>query len=350
MSARIAQRPVASTADPARSGRPAGDALPAFVAAFFGPAPIQLGGALSSPVVVVAFGLGYVVALASAGPVAIELLWAPAFAAAVLLPGGLALAAWAAGALATALVIGQPDAVVDGTYALDVLRIVVTAAALRSLVLVAVMARSERLEEEAHVSAQRAAQLGVLQAASGRLSRANGVEAVGRAIVEETRRIIDYHNARVYLIEGGDVVPFAFEGVVGAYEQVDLSLLRCRLGEGFTGWVAEHGSPLLIDDANVDPRGASIPGTDDVDESMLVVPMAYDGVTIGVITLSKLGPRPVRSRGRAAPADPRRPGRDGPRDRPPADPQPGSRGRAAAAARHERRAVCRAWTPARSRR
>ncbi|HEX7222724.1 MAG TPA: diguanylate cyclase [Candidatus Limnocylindrales bacterium] len=138
----------------------------------------------------------------------------------------------------------------------------------------------------------KAAQLSVLQAASARLSRAGGVEAIGRAIVEETRGIIDYHNARVYIIEpGGDVVPIAFEGAVGAYEQVDFDLLRCTLGQGFTGWVAEHGTPLLVDDANLDPRGSTIPGTDDVDESMLVVPLTYDGETTGVITLSKLGLR-----------------------------------------------------------
>ena len=135
-----------------------------------------------------------------------------------------------------------------------------------------------------------AAQLAVLQAASGRLSRATSVEAVGRALVEETRRIIDYHNARVYLIEPPDqVVPIAFEGRVGAYEQVDLDLLRTRLGEGVTGWVAQHGEPLLIDDANRDPRGVTIAGTDDIDESMLVVPMRYDAATVGVIALSKLG-------------------------------------------------------------
>jgi len=50
---------------------------------------------------------------------------------------------------------------------------------------------------------QRAAHLSVLQAASARLSRASGIEAVGRAIVEETRQIIDYHNARVYVLEPG---------------------------------------------------------------------------------------------------------------------------------------------------
>jgi diguanylate cyclase (GGDEF)-like protein len=136
----------------------------------------------------------------------------------------------------------------------------------------------------------RAAQLAALQAASGRLSRASSVQAVGRTVVEEIRRIVDYHNARVYLVEApDDVVPIAFEGRVGAYEQVDLEVLRCRLGEGFTGWVALHGEALLINDANADPRGRTIAGTADVDESMLVVPMRYDGATVGVVTLSKLG-------------------------------------------------------------
>lgn len=136
----------------------------------------------------------------------------------------------------------------------------------------------------------RAAQLAVVQAASARMNAAMTIEAVGRAIVEELRRLVDYHNARVYLLEEPDeLVPIAFEGRVGAYERVDLELLRTKLGAGFSGWVGLHGEPLLVHDAKADPRGSTIPGTDDVDESMLVVPMRYDGAVSGVITLSKLG-------------------------------------------------------------
>jgi diguanylate cyclase (GGDEF)-like protein len=68
-----------------------------------------------------------------------------------------------------------------------------------------------------------------------------------------------------------------------------MNVLQTRIGEGFTGWVAQHGEPILVNDAEGDPRGRTIPGTDDVDESMLVVPLRYDETTIGVITLSKLG-------------------------------------------------------------
>ena len=84
-------------------------------------------------------------------------------------------------------------------------------------------------------------------------------------------------------------MPIAFEGRVGAYDEIDFDLLRTRFGVGFTGWVGQHGEPILVPDANADPRGATIQGTDDVDESMLVVPMRYDDAVVGVITLSKLG-------------------------------------------------------------
>src|SRR5690606_32777808 len=67
------------------------------------------------------------------------------------------------------------------------------------------------------------------------------------------------------------------------------ALLRVEIGEGFTGWVAEHGEPLLVNDAIDDERGKTIEGTEDIPESMLVVPMLYEGRALGVIVLSQLG-------------------------------------------------------------
>ena len=140
--------------------------------------------------------------------------------------------------------------------------------------------------------ARRNAQLEVLQHAARRMSLSLSPDGVGRAVVEETQRVIDYHNARVYLLEPPeDLVPIAFEGRVGEYEKVDMDILRTTDGVGFTGWVARHRTAIRVDDANLDPRGSSIPGTDDVDESMLVVPMVHEDNLVGVITLSKLGLR-----------------------------------------------------------
>ena len=135
----------------------------------------------------------------------------------------------------------------------------------------------------------RARQLEVLRAAAARMSRANSIEAVGRAIVEEIRRILDYHTARVYVVEPPDqVVPIAVEGPIGLGDRLDPGLLRTTLGRGFTGWVAEHGVPILLGDANSDPRADGAVGRSP-DESALVVPLRYDDEVVGVITLSKLG-------------------------------------------------------------
>ena len=65
--------------------------------------------------------------------------------------------------------------------------------------------------------------------------------------------------------------------------------LRVEIGEGFTGWVAANGEPLLVNDALDDERGKTIDGTEDIHESMLVVPMLYEGRALGVIALSQLG-------------------------------------------------------------
>ena len=138
--------------------------------------------------------------------------------------------------------------------------------------------------------ARRSGQLEVLQFTAKRMSSSLTFDEVGRAVVEETQRVIDYHNARVYIVEPPDeLVPVAFEGRIGAYEKVDLAILRTKVGEGLTGWVAAHRTAVRSDDVTTDPRAATIPGTDEVDESMLVVPMVHDEQLVGVITLSKLG-------------------------------------------------------------
>ncbi|MGC8635179.1 MAG: diguanylate cyclase [Candidatus Limnocylindrales bacterium] len=141
-------------------------------------------------------------------------------------------------------------------------------------------------------SSRWADQLAVMQASVARLNRLNTVEAVGRAIVEETRRIVDYHNCRVYLLRPPDrLEPIAFASGREDYPAISLEQLAGRVGEGLTGWVAQHDQPLLIDDAEADPRALHIPGTVVTVESMVIVPMHFDAQVIGVVALAKLGLR-----------------------------------------------------------
>ena len=141
-------------------------------------------------------------------------------------------------------------------------------------------------------AAESAVRMRSIQDLSARLNRLTDVRAIGEAIVAEARTLADYHDIRIYRVdrERGMCDPIAFtrEMLDGQPEDPE-ALLRVAIGEGFTGWVAEHGEPLLINDALDDPRGKTIEGTDDIPESMLLVPMLYEGEALGVIVLSQLG-------------------------------------------------------------
>ena len=135
-----------------------------------------------------------------------------------------------------------------------------------------------------------AAQLQSIQQLGARLSRLSSVAEIGNAIATELRQLIDYHNVRVYRLIGSDLIPVAMQGQVGEYIDETPDQLRVALGEGITGWVAEHRIAQNLADAAADPRASTIPGTeDDLDESMLLAPMLFDDQVLGVLVLSKLG-------------------------------------------------------------
>ncbi|HET6379738.1 MAG TPA: GAF domain-containing protein, partial [candidate division Zixibacteria bacterium] len=139
--------------------------------------------------------------------------------------------------------------------------------------------------------ADQAARMRSIQDLSARLNRLTDVQAIADAIVAEASTLAAYHDIRVYTVdwERGMCEPVAFtDRLLG--EGDFREALRVPIGEGsFTGWVAEHGEPILANDALNDPRGLTIVGTDDIEESMLVVPMLFEGRSVGVIALSKLG-------------------------------------------------------------
>src|SRR2546428_4693615 len=58
--------------------------------------------------------------------------------------------------------------------------------------------------------------LKMLQSLAGKLNRLNDVREIGMTIANELRALIDYHNCRVFVVEGEDVVPIAFRGDLSA--------------------------------------------------------------------------------------------------------------------------------------
>jgi diguanylate cyclase (GGDEF)-like protein len=133
------------------------------------------------------------------------------------------------------------------------------------------------------------AHMKMLQSLAGKLNRLNDVRQIGAVIADELRLLIDYHNCRVSVIEGDDVVPIAFRGDLSARGKEPVDFPATKVGEGITGHVAEVGKSLLVPNAIECEYAMLIPGTHVIEESMIAVPLRYGTRVIGVIVISKLG-------------------------------------------------------------
>jgi diguanylate cyclase (GGDEF)-like protein/excisionase family DNA binding protein len=134
------------------------------------------------------------------------------------------------------------------------------------------------------------AQLQSIQQLGARLNHLSSVRDIGLAIATELRQLIDYHNVRVYRLVGSELLPVAMQGQVGEYVDETPDQLKVAMGQGITGWVAQHRIAQNLPNAAADPRANTIPGTEeDLDESMLLAPMLFEDEVLGVLVLSKLG-------------------------------------------------------------
>jgi diguanylate cyclase (GGDEF)-like protein len=135
-----------------------------------------------------------------------------------------------------------------------------------------------------------AARLRGVQDLSERLSGIQDVRGIGEAIVSEASQLAEYDTIRVYRVdhETGWCEPIAFDGTFMGSRNPSPERLRVRIGEGLTGWVAANGRPLVLGDAHADARSLVV-GDVSGPESMLVVPMTYEGRVRGIIVASRLG-------------------------------------------------------------
>jgi len=133
------------------------------------------------------------------------------------------------------------------------------------------------------------AHLKMLQSLAGKLNRLNDVQQIGATIATELRLLIDYHNCRVSLRDGDELRPITFIGDHGAGIGAPADAYTTKVGVGITGRVAETGQSLLVPNALECEFAVKIPGTDELEESLAVVPLRYGSRVTGVIVISKLG-------------------------------------------------------------
>ena len=134
-------------------------------------------------------------------------------------------------------------------------------------------------------------QLERIEALTAQLSRSRAVSDVADAVAREIDSVIDWHGLRFYVLEadGHTLEPIKLRSKVDHYAHETPDLVRLSLGRGLGGHIAASGVPEIINDAAGDPRASRIPGTDDTEESMIVVPLVYEDHVLGVLELFRLG-------------------------------------------------------------
>ncbi len=139
------------------------------------------------------------------------------------------------------------------------------------------------------MDARSIAHLKMLQSLAGKLNRLNEIRHIAQTIATELRTLIDYHSCRVFVADGEVLVPVATRGELSEYENETQEILLTRFGEGITGTAAASRHSLLVPNALECEFAVQVPGTDEIEESIVAVPMLYGSRVVGVLTISKLG-------------------------------------------------------------
>ena len=125
--------------------------------------------------------------------------------------------------------------------------------------------------------------LDVLHEISLRLNAADGFHEVLSRVVDFASALVKCDSCLVYVLEGEELVLRASKN---PHPEV-IDGLKLRVGQGITGWVAEHLEPVAIPEkAAQDPRFQffhELP--EDSYEAFLSVPLMCRGRVVGVINL-----------------------------------------------------------------
>jgi signal transduction protein with GAF and PtsI domain len=128
----------------------------------------------------------------------------------------------------------------------------------------------------------------LLHEIGGRLATADGFHEVLDRVVEFASGLVKCDSCLIYVLEGDRLVLRASKN---AHPDI-VDRLKLRVGEGITGWVAEHHEPVAISEsASQDPRFQffhELP--EDSYEAFLSVPLMCRGRVVGTINLQHRRP------------------------------------------------------------
>jgi signal transduction protein with GAF and PtsI domain len=128
----------------------------------------------------------------------------------------------------------------------------------------------------------------VLHEIGERIAAADPLSSVLKLIVEFVSAVVKCDSCFVYVLEGAELILRASQN---PHDEV-VDRLKIRMGQGITGWVAQHRRPVAIgENASLDPRFQAFHELpEDRYEAFLSVPILCRDKLVGVINVQHREP------------------------------------------------------------
>jgi signal transduction histidine kinase/DNA-binding response OmpR family regulator len=127
-------------------------------------------------------------------------------------------------------------------------------------------------------------ELDALYKAAMSLSTTENLKDLLHKIVSEATQVIEAKSGSIMLIQKPENI-LTIEAAIGLSSNI-MKQTRLELGSSIAGWVAQEGTPLMVEDIEKDPRFKHLGKKHYATRSLLCVPLKVKDKILGVINLS----------------------------------------------------------------
>ncbi len=152
--------------------------------------------------------------------------------------------------------------------------------------------RNQELEEANKELRKALETIEAINEVAEKLNRMLMPEDVAEAIAVGVKKLIDYDDCRIYLIDDEEqfLIPvFYGKSKIDLDKKEKIDKLKEKVGKGIIGTTYSKGKAELIGDVSKHPKAFYNKNEKPADESILAVPMQYEDNILGVIVLIKSG-------------------------------------------------------------
>ncbi|MGH9717312.1 MAG: response regulator [Candidatus Acidiferrales bacterium] len=130
--------------------------------------------------------------------------------------------------------------------------------------------------------------IALLNKMASRLSAADALNQVLTEVVEFVATIVECDSCMIYVIEGDELVLLASKN---PHPEI-IGRLKMQMGQGITGWVAEHRRPVVVGKSAFEDSRFKLFNElpEDRFEAFLSVPLVSGGRLVGVINVQSRSP------------------------------------------------------------